>query len=169
MSRSWLPGSLVVLALLTVGATGAVAQQMVRFPSLDGKTNLTAYLSRPDGEAPRPALVLLHGCSGLVNDSGGILGTYRAWTRVLEARGYVVLAVDSAMPRGFGQTCTAGPERRTMSRDRPRDAYAALNYLQAQSFVQGDRIGVIGWSQGGGTVLLTINDKSTGRPPELAA
>ena len=75
-----------------------------------------------------------------------------------------MLVVDSATSRGFGQTCSAGPDRITMWRDRPKDAYAALQYLQAQPFVQADRVGVMGWSQGGGVVLLTINDKSIGRP-----
>ena len=55
-----------------------------------------------------------------------------------------------------------------MSRDRPKDAYAALQYLQAQPFVQADRVGLMGWSQGGGVVLLSINDKSIGRPAGLA-
>ena len=78
------------------------------------------------------------------------------------------LVVDSATPRGFGQTCSAGPARGTMVRDRPSDAYAALQYLQAQPFVQKDRVGLMGWSQGGGVVLLSINDKSIGRPAGLA-
>jgi dienelactone hydrolase len=52
-----------------------------------------------------------------------------------------------------------------MWRDRPSDAYAALGYLQAQPAVAADRIALMGWSQGGGVVLLTINDKSIGRPP----
>jgi dienelactone hydrolase len=167
MSRSWLSGSLLVLAL-SAAANAAVAQQTVNFISLDGATNLTAYLSRPEGEAPRPALVLMHGCSGLLTNKGRILGNYRAWMRALVVQGYSVLAVDSATPRGFGQTCSAGPARRTMNRDRPKDAYAALQYLQAQSFVQADRVGLMGWSQGGGTVLLSINDKSIGRPAGLA-
>jgi dienelactone hydrolase len=55
-----------------------------------------------------------------------------------------------------------------MYRDRPKDAYAALQYLQAQPFVQPDRVGLMGWSQGGGTVLRTVNDKSIGRPATLA-
>src|ERR1700688_4209037 len=88
--------------------------------------------------------------------------------RALVVQGYSVLAVDSATPRGFGQTCSPGPPRATMLRDRPRDAYAALQYLQAQPFVQADRLGLMGWSQGGGVVLLSINDKSIGRPAGLA-
>ena len=54
-----------------------------------------------------------------------------------------------------------------MYRDRPKDAYAALQYLQAQPFVRPDRIGLMGWSQGGRAVLLSINDKSIGRPAGL--
>jgi dienelactone hydrolase len=166
MSLSLLRTLLIALALSA--ATAAAAQQAVNFASLDGATNLTAYLSRPEGDAPRPALVLMHGCSGLVNSKGRIMGLYRAWMRALVVQGYSVLAVDSATPRGFGQTCSAGPARLTMWRDRPKDAYAALQYLQAQPFVQGDRVGLMGWSQGGGVVLLSINDKSIGRPVALS-
>jgi dienelactone hydrolase len=164
----------IALALSAV-ATAAAAQETVHFTSLDGTTSLTTYLSRPPGAAqgmqddtPRPALVLLHGCSGLVNRSGRISPLYRAWIRTLLAKGYVVLAVDSATSRGFGQTCSPSQERTTMWRDRPKDAYAALQYLQAQPFVQGDHVGLMGWSQGGGVVLLSINDKSIGRPVGLA-
>ena len=167
MARLLLQLASIMLVLLGA-ATAASAQTIVNFPSLDGTTRLTAHLSRPEGDAPRPAVVLMHGCSGLLDSKGRILGLYRAWARALVVQGYVTLTVDSANPRGFGQTCSAGPERITMSRDRPKDAYAALQYLQAQPFVKGDRIGLMGWSQGGGIVLLTINDKSIGRPADLA-
>jgi dienelactone hydrolase len=144
------------------------ALETVHFASLDGRTNLTAYLGRHPGSAPRPAVVLMHGCSGLLNDKGRIIALYRAWMRALFAKGYDVLTVDSAASRGFGQTCSAGPNRITMWRDRPSDAYAALAYLQAQPAVEGDRVALMGWSQGGGVVLLSINDKSIGRPAALS-
>jgi dienelactone hydrolase len=54
-----------------------------------------------------------------------------------------------------------------MWRDRPKDAYGALGYLQGQPFVKADRIALMGWSQGGGVALLSINDKSIGRPAAL--
>ncbi|MEA2939886.1 MAG: hypothetical protein QOD09_415 [Bradyrhizobium sp.] len=149
------------------GAPDRRALETVHFASLDGRTDLTAYLGRHEGSAPRPAVVLMHGCSGLLNDKGRIIALYRAWMRALFAKGYDVLSVDSAASRGFGQTCTAGPDRITMWRDRPKDAYAALQYLQAQPSVRPDRIALMGWSQGGGVVLLTINDKSIGRPAAL--
>ena len=169
MPLSPLTKVLFALALSAAATDAAAAPEAVHFTSLDGTTNLTAFLSRPadQGDAPRPALVLLHGCSGLVNKAGHVTAHYRSWTRALLQKGYVVLAVDSATPRGFGQTCSATPDRNTMWRDRPKDAYAALQYLQSQRFVQADHVGLIGWSQGGGVVLLTINDKSIGRPAEL--
>ncbi|CAN7675918.1 dienelactone hydrolase family protein [Bradyrhizobium sp. LjRoot220] len=167
MSR--LSPQLVDTALaVCAAATAASAQTAVNFNSLDGTTKLTAHLSRPEGDLPRPAVVLMHGCSGLLDGKGRILGLYRAWQRALVVQGYVTLTVDSTASRGLGQTCTWGPDAITMWRDRPKDAYAALQYLQAQSFVQADRVALAGWSQGGGVALLTINDKSTGRPADLA-
>lgn len=157
---------------LAVAMPAARAGTTVNFTSLDGSTNLTAYLSRPqgssEGDAPRPAVVLMHGCSGLVNSKGRIRGLYRDWVRALVGQGYVALAVDSASPRGFGQTCSAGAPHTVVMRDRPKDAYAALQYLQAQPFVRPDRVALMGWSQGGGIVLLSINDKSISRPAGLA-
>jgi dienelactone hydrolase len=146
------------------------APDKVTFPSLDsGRTELTAWLLRPPGEEPRPAVVMMHGCSGLINPRGRMTALYRVWMRALHARGYVVLNVDSASSRGFGQTCSAGPQRRTMWRDRSKDAYGALLWLQAQPFVRADRVAVMGWSQGGGAVLLSIAEPSIGRPPGLTS
>jgi dienelactone hydrolase len=138
------------------------------FQSLDGKTMLVAHLFRPPGDDPRPAVVMLHGCSGLLAKNGSMLGLYRAWAQKFFTQGYVVLAVNSAQPRGFGQTCSANEARKVMWRDRPKDAYAALRWLQAQPFVRPERIALAGWSQGGGVVLLSISDKSNGRPAGLA-
>jgi dienelactone hydrolase len=146
---------------------GPVELPHVNFKSLDDQTTLIAHLFRPPGDAPRPAVVMMHGCSGLLGNNGRFFPLYRAWARALLEKGYVVLVVDSAKSRGFGQTCSASEARRTMWRDRPKDAYAALQYLQAQPFVRADRVALMGWSQGGGVVLLTINDKSIGRPADL--
>lgn len=159
-----------VAAMVWLGLTGAAAQPIalepVTFPSLDGKSTLQGYLLRPREEGPRPAVVLLHGCTGL-QEAGRMFSIYRVWARLFAARGHVALVVDSAGSRGFGETCTLRPERLTMFTERPKDAYAALQYLGAQPFVRGDRIGVIGWSQGGATILLAIAARSSGRPDRL--
>ena len=141
----------------------AQAEIPVRFASLDGSTELTAFLFKPEGQGPFPAVVLLHGCSGL-GLGGGVSAIYSAWARVLTKRGYAALLVDSAGPRGFGETCGRSPARSTLYRDRPKDAYGALAYLQAHPAIKADRIGLLGWSQGGATVLLSVVSESIGRP-----
>ena len=51
-----------------------------------------------------------------------------------------------------------------MYRERPGDAYAGLSYLQSLQSIDPNRIYLIGWSQGGGVALLTMNTESIGRP-----
>ncbi|MCC6540119.1 MAG: dienelactone hydrolase family protein [Bryobacterales bacterium] len=175
MSERLLCGRIaIVLAALAVAA-GAVAVSAqphaaaiewprVEFKALGGGLTLSGYLLRPEGSGQlRPAVVMLHGCSGLLDPRGRLFPLYPPWARALRDKGYVVLIVDSATPRGFGQTCSAGEARETMWRERPADAYAALLFLQAQPFVQADRIALMGWSQGGGTALIAINERTIGR------
>src|SRR5258708_10229408 len=63
--------------------------------------------------------------------------------------------------------CSPGGFNREVYLKRPRDAYAALLFLQVQPYVRPDRIGVIGWSEGGGAGLFAIGAQSLGRPAQL--
>src|SRR5438067_6002501 len=82
-----------------------------------------------------------------------------SWAGELNRLGYAVLMVDSHWPRGIGSTCSlrvSDPAQwMNLTQKRERDAYGALQFLRAQAFVRPDRIGIIGWSQGGGVVLLS--------------
>jgi dienelactone hydrolase len=149
-----------LLLLLTHHAN---AFEIVNFPSLDTKAELTGHFLRPEGIGPYPAVVFLHGCGGL-GVSGGISPGYSSWAHALVKHGYAILMVDSAGSRGMGVTCGRGEKRRMMYRVRPLDAYGALAFLQSQNYIRADRIGLIGWSQGGGVVLLSIVQESIGRP-----
>jgi dienelactone hydrolase len=112
--------------------------------------SLTGYLTRPDGEIPRAAIVLLHTCNGISEHE-------EMWSKRLVTWGYVVLSVDSFTPRGLEYTCDGrvgyyvGPWARAL------DAYGAKRYLSTRSFVDSARIAVMGMSHGGNTVLETIN------------
>ena len=106
---------------------------------------------------------MMHGCSGLFTPRGQLFPLYPPWARALTDKGYVALVVDSATPRGFGQTRSTGEAGKTMWHERPKDAYAALFFLQAQPFVQADRVALMGWSQGGGAALIAINERTIGR------
>jgi dienelactone hydrolase len=160
--------ALLFLGLALTLASPARADERVQFPSLDGKLSLTGFLYRPDAADPAPAVVMLHGCSGL-SSAKGPFPFYRDWRDFLTGKGYVVLMPDSAASRGFGQTCTVEDQRKRMMAERPADAYAALAFLQTLPFVRPDKIALIGWSQGGGIVLLAIPTHSSGRPTPAPA
>lgn len=98
---------------------------------------LEAYLSKPEGAGPFPAIVSLHGCSGLPR-------TLRVTeARHLNALGYVSLVVDSFTTRGIMEACVSPMP------DRHADALGALIYLSRLPFIDPKRIGLIGRSQGG--------------------
>jgi dienelactone hydrolase len=151
--------------LTLLSEMGAQASEQVQFPSLNGKLELTGLLDRPTRGLPGPAVVMMHGCSGL-GSAKGPFALYRDWRDLLVANDFVTLMVDSAASRGFHQTCTLDVKEQTdrMWAERPSDAYAALAFLQSQSFVAPDKIALMGWSQGGGVVLETIPTHSLGRP-----
>ena len=113
---------------------------------------VSGYLSRPDGEGPFPAVVLLHSCAGISNHEG-------SWASRLVEWGYVVLTVDSLKPRGIeyicdGRTGTIAPWNRAL------DAYGAKDFLSAQSYVIPDRIAAIGFSHGAMTVLEIVKQST---------
>jgi dienelactone hydrolase len=106
----------------------------------------------------------LHGSSGL-EGKGRLFSTYRDWGMRLRDAGYVVLFPDSFVSRGFPHGIAEmkhAPVRPDV--ERVRDAYGALRYLQAQPWVRPDRIGVLGWSHGGATVLSSVDAGLSLRP-----
>jgi len=146
----------------------------VQFPSHDADltggspTIIDGYLFKPVGQGPFPALVALHGCSGLFTKSGRFQRRDFDWAIRLQSLGYVVLFPDSFTPRGIKEVCTRQDMVGTIPfRERPRDAYGALTWLQSQPFVRRDRVGLLGWSNGGSTVLSVIDASSQARPAGL--
>jgi dienelactone hydrolase len=83
----------------------------------------------------------------------------------LRAEGYVAFLLDSFSARGLPYR---GAGRTAMrSFDRAADVRAAVRFLKALPFVRGDRIGVIGWSHGGGAAIAARNRER--RHPEAQA
>lgn len=159
------------LLLLGMTSTAVQAQEKIQIPSLatraDGQpTMLDAYLFAPDpaqaGAGPYPAVVFVHGCGGLLTHSGHLMSREVDWARRLNAQGYLVLAVDSFTTRDQGSECAHGGPV-TPQTVRPRDAYGALRYLQTRPDVIADRVALMGWSHGGGTVLYAIGPDGPAR------
>ncbi|RYE35307.1 MAG: dienelactone hydrolase family protein [Hyphomicrobiales bacterium] len=143
--------ALLALLSLAVTAAPATAFERVALPSRESG-DLVGWLAQPAGTGPFPAVIGLHGCAGLYARSGEINARESDWSQRLTAAGYVVLLVDSFGPRGIKSLCNER-ERALTPAGRARDAFAAIDWLDRQSFVQKQRIALIGWSNGGSTAL----------------
>jgi dienelactone hydrolase len=152
----------VVLAVVVAGCAGVGSDAD---PGNTIATTASAPLSeripvsvwKPDGEGPFPAIVLMHDCSGLGARSSGGPGR---WARELGQRGYVVIMPDSFSTRGHPDgVCTGGGTGRRADVNparRAHDAYGALAHARALSYVDGRRVGLMGASHGGTTVLAAM-------------
>lgn len=123
-------------------------------------SNAEAELFLPQGNGPFPAIVVLHGCDGIGPH-------YRIWARRLRAWGYAALLVDSFRPRGLATVCNQG--RLVPPELRVRDAFNAASYLRSLPSVAADRIGVIGFSHGGWTILKAVLAENLGADRPFAA
>jgi dienelactone hydrolase len=144
---------IILWALVVVTSVSVIAADMVTFKGMDTIPGgiplmLTGKLTRPHGNGPFPAVVLLHGCNG-------IREYYDVWAERLASWGYVTLQVDSFGPRGLSTACGDS----NMVFKRTYDAYDAKSYLGGLPFVDPKRIGVMGWSQGGSTTLTVLDQK----------
>jgi dienelactone hydrolase len=146
----------LLLALAFV-ASGAAAEAITL-----GDDRIPATLLEPEGAGQFPAVVMMHDCSGLGPRSSGAPGR---WANELRAQGYVVILPDSFSTRGYPNgICTDASKGRSKVRPvvRARDARAARAFLQTLSYVDGERIGLMGGSHGGFTTLVTLSRPGSG-------
>jgi dienelactone hydrolase len=127
--RRALKTGVIALAVGT-GSFAARGATPVTFPG-EG-VELAAIVYVPAGNGPFPAVVLMHGCSGMWAGTGRPTPSYAFWAEHLQSRGFIALLVDSFGPRGEKEICTQRHRRISESRDRPRDAYSAQRWLAAR-------------------------------------
>jgi dienelactone hydrolase len=148
--RRW--GATLAMAAISAAATiwgasrvAAAGSESVTFPGAGSSQTvfLSGSLSRPATTGRAPAVVLLHGCSGIQEFERG----YGPW---LASQGYAALLVDSLGPRGKHDVCTGGTPG---FHDRALDALGALAYLRTRPDIDPARIAVLGWSHGGGAAI----------------
>ena len=160
--------------VLGIAHASAASPTLVHFPSLDEAfsrgqtTKLDGYLYRPttDKETRVPAVVLAHGCSGMLDDKGRIRAGITQWAEHFTAKGWIVLAVDSFNPRGHREVCTQSSRPILESRERPRDAYGALQYLATLPVIDPEKIFLMGFSNGATGALYAVEKR--GKPLALA-
>jgi dienelactone hydrolase len=143
----------------------AAAQQELAVPSLDRNNGQAVVLpavwfaaGATTAKASAPALVLLHGCGGNRDKRGQLGQRYTELAARLNTMGVHALVIDSLTPRGETELCTQKTGSRKVTQvQRRRDALGALQWLAAQPGVDPTRIGLLGWSNGGSTVLAATN------------
>ncbi len=138
----------LILLLIATSAHG----ETVTLPGPDG-TVLRAELLLPEGGAAvAPAIVALHGCGG------PYVQRDKQWGEVLRGRGHIVLFPDSFGSRGLGSQCREAARAVTAGGLRRRDALAAARWLAAQPGTPPGGVVLMGWSDGGSTVLAAAHD-----------
>jgi len=145
----------LLIAALSCGP--AHAAESVNFPG--AQVTLKAFLYRPTGSGPFPAVVALHGCGGLYGKSGALSPRHADWAERLAAKGFMVLFPDSFGSRGAEAQCKTDDRVTSPSKERVDDALAARSYLQSRPDVKADAISLLGWSNGGSTVLYAVEKR----------
>ena len=169
-STGWAPRCFLLflgglLAPLSLVWAQSTSSEWVQFPSRDG-TVIRALLMRPTVSASTMAapltVIALHGCGGLFATSGARVGQlnarHQAMADLLLARGDNVLFPDSLTPRGETQICTQqNRHRRITQTERSADVWGATDWLQYQAFAAHSKLVLLGWSNGGSTVLAATD------------
>jgi dienelactone hydrolase len=154
----------VMIAMQANAACAASGSESVEFAQ--GDVTLKARLYRPEGNGPFPAVVALHGCSGLMDRMGALAVRYRDWGQHLVKAGFAVLYPDSYGSRGLGPQCTVHNGAVRPDRERVADADAARRWLQSQPFVKPDHVSLLGWSTGAVTTLWAVRPRKMTKDDE---
>jgi carboxymethylenebutenolidase len=173
----------LLLPAATDGGAAQTLPERVSFPSLDKRTTLVGYVFAPrePHDSSVPAVVMMHGRAGaysaLANgryDAATLSQRHQMWGQTWAAQGYLAILVDGFKPRGYAQGFPRFSYRhRPAEVDevtvRPLDAYGALAYLRGREEVAPDRIGLMGWSNGGSATLATMAAPASGGVSEISA
>jgi len=116
---------------------------------------ISATLNMPDSTQPVPAVLLLHGFGSSKDEVGGM---YARVATALAQKGVASLRIDFA---GFGKS--DGDTGATTVDAQLAQAKAAFAVLKGTKGVDPDRMGVLGFSLGGGVAMLL----ASGQPMDV--
>ncbi|HIG51317.1 MAG TPA: S9 family peptidase [Candidatus Marinimicrobia bacterium] len=128
-----------------INANDLVAAEVVRYPSFDG-LEIPAINYKPLDATKRnkvPALVWVHGGPGGQSRTG-----YSSLIQYLVNHGYAILAVNNRGSSGYGKTFFKMDDLNHGDKDL-KDCIWGKKWLQAQDYIDAEKIGIIGGSYGG--------------------
>jgi carboxymethylenebutenolidase len=126
----------------------AITNESVSYQSADG-TSVPAYIARPEGDGPFPAVLMCYEIFGMAETPEGAQHMREVASRFVD-QGYVAIIPDvftarDEFPRVENGTIVGAPSDAEFE----TDLTAGIRYLQEQPYVRSDRVGVIGWCGGG--------------------
>ncbi len=110
----------------------------------NGDHDIPARVEKPAAASPQnpvPAVVMLHG-TGTQKDE--VAGSYKRLAKMLAREGIASIRIDFL---GHGES--TGQEKDFNFSNARADILKASEYLRGMDWAAGERIGLIGWSQGG--------------------
>lgn len=146
--RAFVAAAVVAVFVLPLSAWAADIPM-----TLEG--GISATLNMPDSTDPVPAVLLLHGFGSSKDEVGGM---YARVATALAQKGIASLRIDFA---GFGKS--DGDTGSTTIDSQLAQAKAAFAVLKGTKGVDPDRMGVLGFSLGGGVATLL----ASGQPMEI--
>ena len=139
--------SAILLATsLTLAAGPAWAEKLEEVTVTNGARAVPATVVLPDGDGPFPAVVMNHGHGGGRQEGGG----FERLAKALADAGIATIRMDFPGTGDSKEPFTEGTLSNMVS-----DSNASLAYLLANYPVDANRLGILGYSQGG-RVALTI-------------
>ncbi|MGM9470782.1 dienelactone hydrolase family protein [Pseudarthrobacter sp. YS3] len=136
------------------GAAG-LTTATVRFPSAG--TDISGYLARPESDQAGPAVLVCH-------ENRGLTPHIQDVARRFAKAGYTALALDLLSREGgtasLDADAVSGALTRAGAQRHVADFAAAFEYLQAQDFVDPDRICMNGYCFGGGITWQAATELS---------
>jgi pimeloyl-ACP methyl ester carboxylesterase len=126
------------------------------------QTGLTygATITIPKNDGKKyPAVILVSGTGA--QDRDGTMAGHKIFAQIadyLSGRGMVVLRVDD---RGVGKS--TGDYAKSTTADFSSDVLEAFNYLRSRPEVEGNKIGIMGHSEGGASCAIAVS-----REPKIA-
>jgi dienelactone hydrolase len=128
--------------------TEEVAEEYTEYPILitNGDYEIPGIVCLPVGEGPFPAVIMLHGTGSEKNEAGG---GYELTAPELAKSGIASIRIDF-----IGNGDSTEDYINYNYTTAVSDANAAREYMASLDTVDGNRIGIMGWSQGGTIAML---------------
>lgn len=130
-------------------------KEFVTFDAADRTTKLNGYIMKPsnfDSRKKYPVVMIQY--SG--PDSQQVLNSYGTdWTSYLANQGFVVVCVDGRGTGGRGEDFRKSTYM-NLGILESDDQVAVANQLKKMNYIDGNRIGIWGWSYGGYNTIMSM-------------